>query len=70
MKNPRPRPEPGTVTNRIARLKICKRCGYLISDTGLCHFECELDVDGHTPKDYVFAVYEVTEKFLRDEPGE
>ena len=61
---PRPRPLPGTTTTREVRHAVCRHCGYMIDEGGLCW--CTHDGE----EDLIFAVYRVTEIFLRDEmPG-
>ena len=63
------RPEPGSVTIREVKLRICAFCGSSVTETGLCSHECPFDGEPRTHRDYFYAVYERTEKFLRDEPA-
>ena len=73
MENDKPkRPEPGKVTTREIRVKVCKSCGYAVDDTGLCSGDCDFDAEHHAgemtrPGTYFHAVYERTDKFIRDE---
>jgi hypothetical protein len=65
--NPKPaRPQPGTITQGEKRIPVCPRCGYLIDD-GLCDDECPLFGEPRTAKEIIYAVYKVTNEFLRDE---
>ena len=60
------RPEPGATTVREIKVKVCAECGCMLDDTGmLCDYECSQDGDEH--KNVITAVYERTDKFLRDE---
>lgn len=61
----RPRPVPGTVFTQEVRYQICGTCGFII-DAGLCSSECPQDDDAHP--DMFEAVYERTDRFIRDEP--
>lgn len=64
----RPRPEVGSVTTKIVDLRVCKACGCLVGDTGMCGWECLYDGDHAMEPDttWFIARYEVTEKFLGD----
>jgi hypothetical protein len=59
------RPEPGKITTREIRIRVCGKCGYTI-DGQLCSDDCEDDGGSHAKM--FDAVYERTDKFLRDEP--
>ena len=62
------RPVPGTVTTRVTSIPVCALCHCVIdSDTDMCDYECDYDGDHADPKTYFYAVYEVSEKFIRDE---
>lgn len=63
--NRHPRPATGTVTIKEIRVPICMQCGCII-DIGLCTDSCPLDGGSHTGNTLV-AVYERSDKFLRDE---
>lgn len=63
----RPRPEPGTTTVTEIRLRICLGCGCVIDGVG-CSYGCPYD-DCDEIGPHFIAVYEHTEKFLRDEPA-
>ncbi len=62
-----PRPAPGTVTTNTIRVAICGTCGRVIQGP-LCSYGCPEDGGPHPHKFH--AVYERTEKFLRDESSE
>lgn len=62
----RPRPEPGTVKTFTRRTTVCGECGYVV-ETGMCSDDCPQDLQLDRTKDFE-AVYEITEKFLGDEP--
>lgn len=68
IQSPKPagRPLPGKTTVRTTRIPICRKCGCVIDDTGLCDGNCPLDGDDHTGCMF-YAVYETTTKFIRDE---
>ena len=65
-----PRPQPGSVKTFERRIKICAHCGYLLRDTGLCADGCSFDCEPRTANDFFYAVYAITETFLRDERPE
>lgn len=58
-------PEPGTVTTQIVKYAVCKNCRAVIM-MGLCSRHCPHDGE-HKEGTHVIAVYEQTNKFLRDE---
>jgi hypothetical protein len=60
------RPEPGTTTVTEIKVLICARCRCMI-DLDLCSPYCELDGAHTKPEHQFYAVYERTDKFLRDE---
>ncbi len=62
------RPEPGATTVREIRIRMCSECGSVIGDHGMCGFDCKYDGEVYARREYFTAVYERTDKFLRDEP--
>ena len=65
----RARPVPGTVTTKTIRIPVCSQCGYRIDDFSLCSGDCGYDDNHEDPSSYFYAVYEVTDKFIGDEPA-
>lgn len=63
---PYPRPKPGAATVSTIRIPICAECRCVIDDTGLCDPDCRMDAESHRGHMF-YAVYERTDKFLRDE---
>lgn len=62
------RPEIGKTTQRVRKRPVCKACGCFVIEGGGCNYDCPNDYS-HCTSDLTFhAVYEVTEKFIGDEP--
>lgn len=61
------RPEPGSIVLTERRYHLCGECGHAV-DNGLCSLGCLMDGHSYRPSDF-YAVYEATEKFVRDEPA-
>jgi hypothetical protein len=64
----RPRPEPGTATQKEVSIPVCKLCGYVVDETGGCSHDCSEDYEDRTTDNTLRAVYYRSETFLRDEP--
>ncbi len=60
----RPRPVPGVCTTTEVRVEICGVCGYQVSHE-LRSNECPDDGGPH--HNVIVAVYERTDRFIRDE---
>lgn len=63
----RSRPEPGSAAVRELRVPVCTGCGFRIDETGLCDDRCRYDACSLSQRPHLIAVYERTDKFLRDE---
>jgi hypothetical protein len=61
------RPTPGDTTVREIRVRVCSSCGYKVGIGGLCGYGCGEDAEPRTSANSFIAVYERTDKFLRDE---
>jgi|GEM_PF-5342438 hypothetical protein len=65
--NKRKRPTPGDSITKIIRIPICKTCGYMIEEEfSGCTYECPDDYE-HNEENTLYAIYERTDVFLRDE---
>jgi hypothetical protein len=64
------RPEPGTTTTREIKVRLCAECGNEIDEGGLCDYDCPWDGRTNSERKTFVAVYERTDKFLRDEGRE
>jgi len=62
------RPVIGAVTTSEKKVRICSACGCLVWEEGLCNIDCGQDGERRTAENTFWAVYEVRETFLRDEP--
>lgn len=62
----RKRPTPGDSITEIIRIPICKTCGYMIEEFSGCTYECPDDYE-HNEENTIYAIYERTDVFLRDE---
>lgn len=66
MSTPRPRPQPGDVKITERKIPVCRLCGYMVYEGGLCSYDCDPDI--RTPENTFYAIYERRDTFLRDEP--
>lgn len=60
------RPAIGTKTTRIINALVCRMCGCMVYESGLCSDDCSQDTEERTNQNTFVAVYERVNTFMGD----
>lgn len=61
--------EVGEITTRVIHVPVCRECGCVIDETGLCDQSCKYDASIERPPDTVEChVHKRTDEYVRKEP--
>ena len=57
----------GEISVREITVRVCMECGCVVTDTGLCNYDCSLDASPRTPGTFLTRTYERIDKLIREE---